>query len=66
MVMMKEAKKILKYKYLPIEKQCMWNVNTQVLPVTIGANETISVSFRKYLRNILRKPEIKELQTTPY
>jgi hypothetical protein len=29
-MMMKEAKKILKYKDLPIEIQCMWNVNMQV------------------------------------
>jgi len=42
----------------------MWNVNMQVLPVIIGANETISKSFRKYVSNILGKPEIKELHTT--
>jgi hypothetical protein len=36
----------------------------QVLPVIIWANETISQSFRKYVSNILGKPEIKELQTT--
>ena len=62
--MMKEAKKIVKYKDLPIEIQCMWNVNMQVIPAKIRANETISKSFGKYLSNMLRKPEIKELQTT--
>jgi hypothetical protein len=64
MTMMKEAKKTVKYKDLPIEIQCMWKVNMQVIPVITGANETISKSFRKYLSNILGKPEIKELQTT--
>jgi len=63
-MMMKEAKKIVKYKDLPSKIQCIWNVNMQVLPVIIGANETISKSFRKYMSNILGKPEIKELQGT--
>jgi hypothetical protein len=64
MMMMTEAKKIVKYKDLPIEIQYMWNINMQVLPVIIGANETISKSLRKYVSNILGKPEIKELQIT--
>ena len=38
----KEAKKILKYKYLTIEIQRMWNVKTRVMPVIIGATGTIS------------------------
>ena len=63
-MMMTEAKKIVKYKDLPIEIQYMWNINMQVLPVIIGANETISKSLRKYVSNILGKPEIKELQIT--
>jgi hypothetical protein len=64
MIMMKEAKKILKYKDLPIEIQCLWNVNMRVIPVIRGANKNISKSFRKYVSNRLGKPEIKELQTT--
>ena len=48
----KEAEKILKYKDLTIEIQCMWNVKTKVIPVTIGATGTISKSFRKYVSNI--------------
>jgi len=49
-VIKKEAEKILKYKNLTIEIQCMWNVKTRVIPVTSGATATISKSFRKYVR----------------
>jgi hypothetical protein len=42
----------------------MWNVKTEVIPVIIGATGTMSKSFRKYLSNITRKHEIKELQKT--
>jgi len=42
----------------------MWNVNIEVIPVIIGATETISKSYRQYLSNILRKHEMKELQKT--
>ena len=38
----KEAEKILKYKDVTIEIQRTWNVETTVIPVTIGANSTIS------------------------
>jgi hypothetical protein len=48
-VIKKEAEKILKYKDLIIEIQCMWNVKTKVMPVIIGATGTISKSFRKQL-----------------
>jgi hypothetical protein len=41
-----------------------WNVKAKVIPVTIGANGTISKSFRLYPSNILGKHEIKELQKT--
>ena len=47
-----------------IEIQRMWNVKTKVIPVTIGANGTISKSFRKYVSNIPGKHEVKELQKT--
>jgi len=60
----KEAEKILKYKDLTIEIQSMWNVKTKVIPVIIGATGTISKSFRKYVNNIPRNHEIKELQNT--
>jgi hypothetical protein len=60
----KEAEKILKYKDLTIEIQHMWNVKTDVIPVIIGANGTISKSFRKYVSNIPGNYEVKELQKT--
>jgi len=63
-VIKKEAEKILKYKYLIIEIQRMWNVKTKVIPVIIGATGTISNSFRKYVSNTPGKHEVKELQKT--
>ena len=63
-VIKKEAEKILKYKDLTIDTQRMWKVKTRVIPVIIGATGTISKSFRKYISNILRNHEVKELQKT--
>jgi hypothetical protein len=57
----KEAEKILKYKDLTIEIQRMWNVKTKVIPVIIGETVSISKSFRKYVSNIPRNHEVKEL-----
>jgi hypothetical protein len=45
-VIKKEAEKILKYKDLIIEIQCMWHVRTSVIPVIIGATGTVSKSLR--------------------
>jgi hypothetical protein len=42
----------------------MWNVKTKVISVIIGASETISKSFRKYVKNIPGNHEVKELQET--
>jgi hypothetical protein len=42
----------------------MWNVNTKVIPVIIGANETISKSFRNYVSNIPGNHEVKKPQKT--
>jgi hypothetical protein len=63
-VIKKEAEKILKYKDVTIEIQCMWNVKTKVIPVIIGATGTISKSFRKCVSNIPGNHEVKELQKT--
>ena len=63
-VIKKEAEQILKYKDLTIEIQCMWYVKTKVIPVIIVATRTISKPFRKYVSNIPRKHEVKELQKT--
>jgi hypothetical protein len=63
-VIKKEAEKILKYKYLTIEIQCMWNTKTNVIPVIIAATGTISRSFRKYLSYAPGIHKVKELQKT--
>jgi len=42
----------------------MWNVKTKVILVTIEATGTIPKSFRKYLSDIPREHEVKELQKT--
>jgi len=42
----------------------MWNAQTKLIPVTIGATGTISKSLIHYLSNIPGKHEIKELQKT--
>ena len=60
-VIKKEAENVLKYKYLTIEVQCVWNVKTIVILVIKGATGIFSESFRKYLSNILGKHEIKEV-----
>jgi hypothetical protein len=63
-VIKKEAEKILKYKDLTTETQRMWNVETKVTPVTIGATGTISKSFRKYFSSVPGQHDIKKLQKT--
>jgi len=57
-VIKKEARKLLSYKDLTIEIQCMYNVKTKVT----GTTGTVSKSFRKYLSNISGKYKIKELK----
>jgi hypothetical protein len=42
----------------------MWNVNTRVIPVIIGATETISKSFRKYVSTVPGNHDVRELQKT--
>ena len=61
-VIKKDAQNFLKYKDLTIEIQRKWNVKTNVIPIIIGATETISKSFRKYLSNKQGKHKSKELQ----
>jgi len=63
-VIKKEAEKILKYKDLTTEIQCMWNVKTNVIPVIVGAIGTISKSFKKYASNTPGKREVKTLKKT--
>ena len=60
----KEAEKIPKYKDLTMLIQFMWNVETKVIPVIIGATGIISKPFIKYVSNIPGKHEVKEIQKT--
>jgi len=61
-VIKREAGKILKYEELLTEIQCMWNVKAKVIPVIIGATETIPKSLRQYPNNTPGKHQIKELK----
>jgi hypothetical protein len=63
-VIKKEAKKILKYKYLTIGIQRIWNVKTTVRLVITGATGTISKPFRKYVSTIPGNHDVRELQKT--
>jgi hypothetical protein len=65
-VSMKEAKKIVKFKDLAIAIQLMWYVKTKAVAVEIRANCTTSKSFRKYLKYIPGKHDIKEVKQQPY
>jgi hypothetical protein len=65
-VIKKDTEKILKYKDLGIEIQRMWNVQSNVIPVIIGATGTIPKSFRKYLSNVPGKHEIKKYRKQSY
>jgi tRNA A37 N6-isopentenylltransferase MiaA len=56
--------KIIKCKDLTISIQRMCNVKTKVIPVIIGATGSLFKSLSKYLNNMPRKHEIKELQKT--
>jgi len=42
----------------------MWNLETKVIPVIIGATGTISKSLRQYLSDVPGKHEVRKLQTT--
>jgi hypothetical protein len=42
----------------------MWSVITRGIPVLIGVTGTISKSFRRYVSDIPRNHDVKELQKT--
>jgi len=62
----KEAEKILEYKDITTEMQCIWNVNARVIPVIIGTAGAISKSFRKYVSNIPGNHDVKNYRKQPY
>jgi hypothetical protein len=51
-VITKEAEKILKYKDLTIEIQCMWNVKTRVIPVIIIISSNYNWSYWNHFKII--------------
>jgi hypothetical protein len=64
-VIKKGAEKILKYKDLTTEIQRMRNVQAEVIPVIMGATETVAKSLQTVPeRHVGGKGEIKELQTS--
>jgi hypothetical protein len=66
-VIEKEFEKILKYKDLTIEIQCMWTVKEKVIPVIMGTTGTISKLFRHYLSNILwESMKSRQYKKQPY
>jgi ABC-type glycerol-3-phosphate transport system substrate-binding protein len=60
----KEAEKFLKYIDPTIEIQRVWNIKTRVIPSIIGANGTMSKSFRKHVSSIPGNHEVRELHKT--
>jgi len=61
-VIKKEVDKILKYKGLIKEIQCMWNVKAKEIPVLIGVMGIISKPLRQYLSSIPEKQDFEDLQ----
>jgi hypothetical protein len=51
----KEAEKKLKYNSLGIEIQRMWNLKCAIVPVMIGASESIRKSLRINVKTIPEK-----------
>ena len=60
--MKKEPDYILQYEDLTAEMYRTWKAKTKVIPVNRGIWNHLTI--RQYLRNILGKHEIKELQKT--
>jgi hypothetical protein len=61
-VIMTETEKIVKFKDLVIAIQRMWYFKTKVAAVEIWANCITSKSFRKYLKYIPGKHDVKEVK----
>jgi len=61
-VIQKEAEKIVRYRDLTIEIQCMWIMKAEVIPVILEAAGTLSKSLIQCLSNTMGKDKINELQ----
>ena len=53
-----EFGKILKYKYLEIEIERMWDLKPTLIPVVVGAPGTLKKGTDKYLHQIPGKPSL--------
>jgi len=60
----RETEKILKYKDLKTYIQHMCDLKTRVIPVTTGATDTLSESFRQYLSSISGKHDVHKIHKT--
>ena len=60
-VLKKETEKRLKYKDLQIEIYRMWNVQTKVVAVVVGALGTVSDNFNKEIQSIPGKPSAEDI-----
>jgi len=65
-VIKKETEKILKFKDLTIEIQCLWNVKIKVIPVMIEATGTISKSLKNTLVTYGESTKSRNYRKQPY
>jgi hypothetical protein len=65
-IIKKETEKILKYKELITEIQCMWNVKAKMMPVITGATRTISKSLRQYCATYLESMKLRNYKKQLY
>ena len=63
-VVLKEAKKKLKYKSLWIEIQRMWSLKCRTVPVIIGGTRIVTRSLKKNLETVPGNHSIDSLQNT--
>ena len=58
----KTTEKLSKYKYLEIEIERMWGMNTMTIPVIIGALGLVKKGMEKYINKIPGHISIQETQ----
>ena len=63
-VVLMEAEKRLKYVWLCLEIQRMWNLKCKIIPVINGATELVTKGLRKNFEAISGKHSINSLQNT--
>lgn len=58
----KEIRKLSKYKDLEMEVARMWGLNTETIPVVIGALSLIKKGLENYIQQIPGNTRIEDLQ----